>query len=71
MEAYKIKPVLFLFALGFLAAKNFIQKKREISVTIALSLYCTVCTLYIAVNCIIVTPSIIIIVILLPMYNVH
>jgi hypothetical protein len=30
LEAYKIKPVLFLFALGLLAAtKTLIQKKRE------------------------------------------
>ena len=28
-QAYKIKPVLFLFVLCFLAAQNFIQNKRE------------------------------------------
>ena len=33
LEAYKIKPVLFLFAFGFLAStKNFIQMKREINI---------------------------------------
>ena len=62
MEAYKINPVLFLFALGLLAAtKNFIQKKRENSIMGLLWLIvkgsqvpCTTyCTVYVIISIII------------------